>query len=414
MKIIKNCLVLIIILDIYSFAQTNSFYSQIGVGIPQYSFSARRLGMGELGAAVDDKDFISVLNPASWNAIELTRIEFGVSFNGLFVKSSDDNKFFTNNYFSGFAVAFPVSRDNGISLVLGLVPITRVLYETEFNVNDPSISYGNYTTDITGSGGISKMFIGSSYKLPFDLSVGASLDYYFGNITYNSQVTFNDSNNVSSTFSLLNKINGIGGTFGMISPDLNNIFNITGVKNIKLGLSLNLASNLNVDTNFTKRTTEFEDTISHGNTNIKLPLRIVGGMSFMVGNSYLFSLDYLYQPWKDYRYSGLPNPSLRDSRKFSVGMEYRPNPSGHDFKDLMIWRFGLGYESTPYQINGVNINQFSVSGGVSLPFDVGNTVDLGIQYTSRGTTQNNLVEENVVQFDVGISFGELWFVRPDR
>ncbi len=44
-----------------------------------------------------------------------------------------------------------------------------------------------------------------------------------------------------------------------------------------------------------------------------------------------------------------------------------------------------------------DINQFSVFGGLSYPLGVDNTIDFAIEYSNRGTTENNLLNENAIK-----------------
>jgi hypothetical protein len=69
--------------------QSGSSYTRLGLGDIEYSYSSRRLGMGQLGVSVADADFINSLNPAGWYLLSKTRVEFGINYNGTFV--SDDN-----------------------------------------------------------------------------------------------------------------------------------------------------------------------------------------------------------------------------------------------------------------------------------------------------------------------------------
>ena len=68
---------LLSVLFIETFGQSGSAYTRIGIGDMEYSPSARRLGIGQMGVSVSDPDFISIQNPASLNMLRKTRIETG-------------------------------------------------------------------------------------------------------------------------------------------------------------------------------------------------------------------------------------------------------------------------------------------------------------------------------------------------
>ena len=145
---------------------------------------------------------------------------------------------------------------------------------------------------------------------------------------------------------------------------------------------------------------------------INIPFRLTLGTSTVFNKKYLLCLDYLYQPWSEYKINGVNSSELRNLHKVSLGFEYQPpkNP-GSSFWEQIMWRAGLSYEATQYLVNNEGINKYSISGGLSMPISNENTLDLAVQYSMRGNKDLNLIEENVIRVSLGISFGELWFVR---
>lgn len=402
-----------LILSGVGFSQTTSFYSQLGIGEPDYSYSARRSGMGDLGVAIVDRDFISVLNPASWRYINLTRVEVGSKYNGLMVKDSKKSYFFSEMYFSGFTFGFPVQRDYGIAAVLGIIPYSRISYESI--LSGTSSSNDDYSVTYKGEGGLSKAFLGSSVTLPYDFGIGLSLDYYFGNLVYSAETEFTNSDNLSTFYETRMKASGIGGTFGLTSPDFSKLLTDSeNISDFKFGFAVSFISSLNCDSGFTKKTQYILDTVYTGNTSLKVPFRIVAGFGMKFNKSYQVYLDYLYQNWSDYKSGTYGMDNLKPVNKISAGLEYRKNPSGMEFDDLMIWRTGISYETTPYYLYGEHIKQYTVSGGVSLPISRENTLDLSIQYLIRGKNSSGLIKENMFKVGAGLSFGELWFLRYEK
>ena len=77
-------------------AQSSSTYSRSGIGDLMYSYSAKALGMGQGGVAVSDRDFVNVINPASWNRLRLTRMEFGFDYVGVNVFDNSGTSFLFN------------------------------------------------------------------------------------------------------------------------------------------------------------------------------------------------------------------------------------------------------------------------------------------------------------------------------
>ena len=184
---LKSLIAFLIFSSSFSLAQNSSTYTRLGIGDLMYSYSGRSLGMGESGVALSDNDFIGIINPAGWNGIVRTRVEFGGNYNGLFLSNNSSKKYYSETEFTGFTFGFPISRTYGIGAVIGILPYSNVSYKTiEDNSNESGVAGSKLTYE--GTGGLSKMFLGASYRLPIDLSIGATLDYYFGNLKYSSTI----------------------------------------------------------------------------------------------------------------------------------------------------------------------------------------------------------------------------------
>ncbi len=397
------------------FSQGNSSYTRIGLGDLNYSFSARKFAMGGLGVAVSDKNSLSEINPAAWNALNQTRVDFGFGYNGLFLSNNQNSAYSGNAEFNGFTLAFPISKDNGIGFALGMLPFTNVRYKVQQSYTLQQSTPQNYNITYEGNGGLSKLFFGSSYTLPFGVSIGATLDYYLGTINYTSTADFNNSSNISSSYLRTYRPNGLGSTFGLISPDLSSIFNSKSLTDLRLGFSANYVSNLNTDTILTSKSNVGIDTLGSGTVEINVPMRINAGISFTMNDSYLVTLDFASQAWHDYSFNNIKSSELRNSVKVSAGFEYQhKRVLGETFWEQFSLRAGLSYEQTPYIVNNKGIDEMSVSAGFSIPLGLENGLDVGLQYAIRGTKEANLMQEHRLRLDVGISLGEIWFLRRDN
>lgn len=400
-------ILLVLSVSVPILAQSNSAYTRKGIGDLVYSISARRLGMGQLGVSVPDADFISTINPASWYIIKRTRAEFSLEYSGISASANSLNKFYSDANFNGVVFAFPISSLYGISGGFGIVPYSNVSYEVVENIEPPSSSViGNYTLNLKGSGGISKIFVGSSYLLFGSFAAGATFDYYFGDLSYTETIEFGVSGRLRSIFTKQYSPKGFGGTFGIISPD---------ISGLRFGLSLNIISSLSTDTTAISASVLDTDTLSFGNVNMDIPYRLNAGLSYNLNKKFLFTLDYIFQPWSSYKLNGLTSNELVDLHKISTGFEFRPlQEPGSTFWEQIFFRIGFGFEKSQYYINGENIQQVSVFGGFSIPLSIENTLDIGMQFAARGTTKSNLVQENMVKLNVGLSLGEIWFVREEK
>lgn len=413
--IIKLLSIILFASQIFIYGQSSSSYSRIGIGDILYSYSASELAIGQLGSSLTYSSSINIVNPASWTGINRTRFETSISYSGLYISDNNSNQFNGKAQFAGFTIAFPISDSNGIGLALGLVPYSMVSYKVLGNENYLPATNDSYQVTYQGQGGLSKTFVGASYKLPFDLNIGASLEYYFGSLDYTSNASFTNTSDISTLYKRSYQPNGLGTTFGIITPDLSKLFHSQSVSNLRLGLSLNYISTLSTDTLLTSTSAVRTDTIGEGTTQMKIPLRLTAGLSFALDQKYIFSLDAATQAWSQYSFNGIQSNDLRNAMKVSAGFEFRPKVDiGTTTWEQIIWRAGFSYEQTQYQINNVGINQFSVSGGFSYPLSYANTLDIAVQYSTRGTKQSGLIKENMFKLNLGLSLGELWFLRHEE
>lgn len=412
MKILK-LFVLLVITHSIIFASGGSTYSRIGLGEFNYNFSARRVGLGGLGYSIVDKDFLSYTNPAGWNQLETTRFEAGYLVDAGNYSDKSNSVFNSNSYFNGLIFGFPISREHGISFAGGVVPYTNVHYDLVENVD--SILVSAHTVNYTGTGGISRLFFGTSLRLFKDFSVGAALDYYNGESKNTTAINFPSSSNFKSIENSRDiSYHGIGFTAGIISGDLSSLLSINFVKDLRIGISYTSKVNMSADSVNVYTTTIGSYNGSTGSLKADLPARFGIGTSFKVDKNYLFTLDYMSQSMEDFAWDGKKSISLQNAYKLSFGMEYRADYSETGFWNQTMLRAGISYEKTPYKVSGYSVDQLSLNAGVSMPLSYGNTIDLGFQYAKRGTQDFNLVKENIYRFNIAISIGELWFIQVER
>ena len=396
-------------------AQSSSSYSRYGIGDIDYSYSVRRMGMGELGTAAADANFISIVNPASLYKIDKTRFEFSLNSEATYLSNSQKTDYYADTDFGGFTFGIPINYRNGIGMAIGVVPFSNVSYEILEPYYPENSIFGDFKIKYTGEGGLSKVFVSSSFTLPMDLSIGASFDYYFGNTSYKARVEFVNSRIFASEYEIIHRNSGIGGTFGLISPDFSRLLSLRAFSDFRIGFAVNLFSNLRDDTLLTSISTFGINTLNQGVGEISIPTKYSLGMSFVLDYKFLICLDYSSQAWSNYLVNNVSSYPLQDAYKISGGFEYLPlNDIGNTFWEQIIFRAGLSYEQTQYIFYDTGINQYSASLGASLPLGTGNTVDIALMYSRRGTKESNLLQEDVIKLGLGLSLGELWFLRQEK
>ncbi len=414
MKILK----IIFFLVVYStilFSQSSSSYTRYGIGDINYTYSARSLGLAKTGVATLNKGFVEILNPASWAALSLTRIEFSLVLNGVQLNDNSNTALYTDADFKGFTFAFPISKRLGIGFASGLLPYSRISYNVvQFKEAEETVG-SDYTETYEGDGGLSRLFMGASVSIPFDWIFGATLEYYFGKRTYSSTIEFDDASFLPAEYEVDYRSTGFGTTVGLISQNFASLFNSESISNLRIGISVNLLSDLDTDTSLTINPRTVLDTVFSGSTQMSVPMRITAGLTLQLSNAYSFNLDYIYQPWSEFTVAAVTSSFMRDVHKIGFGFEYKPVLGiGKSSWELIMWRAGVSYEQTQYIINGIGINQLSVFAGLTFPLGFGDSFDIGLEFSQRGKLEENLIQENFFRINVGFSFGELWFQRVEK
>lgn len=418
-KTAKYILIISLMTVSLSAQQGGSVYSRFGVGYVENTHSGRRLGMGGLGIAVADADYINFLNPAGWHKLQQTRLELGFTYDGIKLDDGEQQAKHSDASLSGLTIGFPLDREYGIALSLGLVPVTNVSYNVigteSYHLNVDLED--EYTVDYSGKGGLSQVYIGLSWKTPLDVIIGATYEYFVGKIEYVTSLTFVNSEVFTDVaYTSTKSYYGPGATFGLISNDFADLLGMTNVEDFRFGLMYTVYSDLNTDT--TLASTSIAGLIEHedGTVKSKIPSRIGAGVSLTWNKNYLFLADYLFQPWSDYRFNGVPDLNLKNQHRISLGFEYRnvDRRSNDTFWEQFDVRGGLSFEDSQYEVFGENITQLFFHFGFSLPIGDFNSMDVGLAYGFRGKTESNLIREDIFRATVSVSLGEVWFVRQDR
>ncbi len=398
-----------------SFASGGSLYTRYGVGDVFHYFTARNMSLGGGGySLLATPDNFSPINPASWSSIKFTQFNIGIIYDGMKLSNNTENVFYSTTKFSGFNLGFPLDKDLGLSMVMGLMPVSNVEYEVDNVlanqiVGSPKFSY-------VGDGSINKVYLGFSYKLPYDFRIGGTFEYYTGDITYSSTMTFDNTSTFSNaTFKKELSYRGIGSTVGLISGDISKLFDNSIISNWRLGLTFVISPNLNTDSTETSITKIGSNTTQSALVSTNLPVKIGIGTSFILNKNYLILVDYIFQPWSKFTFNNVADNNLRNLTRFSLGFEYKNSGASRTgFWEQIKFRGGLSYEQTQYRILGEDINEYGIYGGFSIPIGPLSNLDVGISYGVRGTKNLNLIQENFIKTSVSISFGELWFIRRER
>tara|TARA_B100000780_G_C21122607_1_gene454890 strand:+ start:2366 stop:3709 length:1344 start_codon:yes stop_codon:yes gene_type:complete len=412
----------------------NSPYSFFGIGDLYSDGLVKNLSMGDTKYAIFDAFHANPANPASYSSLETTT--FNVAFNVQSNRLSSDNVDQRYDEFGlrYFSLGLPVAKRFG--LALGLTPVSRIGY----NISNVSVVENEVIeSSYTGSGGVSKVYIGGSYSIVKDslqtLSLGGNLGYYFGPIQNTRYVEF--PNNTSAYTSYVNSrenVSDLRYTLGL--QYRRNISRLLTSKQhleryISVGGSYNFAGDMNTRREYFATSlsgSAIRDSVSfiRDTGAIYIPEKWGAGITFELHNSetnrrLLLAADYEFSPWSQMEKFD-ENQNLNDAWQSSFGIEFFPDDEAtRGFLKMMRYRAGFRYGQSYYKVQEQDINYYGISFGLGLPLvksrsaqRFSSSINLGVEYGQRAFDNTGLIDEQFTTFTVGITlspgFWDKWFV----
>ena len=403
-------------LNLLGQSRISSPYSYYGIGNLSESKSARLTAMGGISYGFNSPYTVNNSNPASYSSFD--SLSFLFEAGGVFnsqglqnTKTSQNSSYASLGY---LFFGFPVTQWWRTSF--GLTPYSQIGYK--ISEDTTLINIGKVQNTYEGNGGVNKVYIGNSFKLFKNFSVGFNASYLFGPIDKKRSIYFPDSVYMISTrVKDDSKAGGFLFDFG-----LNYKIQIKKTS-ISFGLIYGLQSNLNVSRNrlvesFTKSTSGIEyikDTILNTSSEegkIFIPQKIGGGIGVSINNRWNFGVDYTWQQWEKYTYYGSKDTSMQNMMQVAAGLEFIPNINSNNYLNKIAIRAGFHYTSSSLILKNTSINEFGISFGLGLPLRKSkSSINMTIEYGQKGTTNNNLIKENYTRITIGFSSFDRWFLK---
>jgi hypothetical protein len=133
------------------------------------------------------------------------------------------------------------------------------------------------------------------------------------------------------------------------------------------------------------------------------------GIAFHTPRSTL-AADVTLKKWAEARLE--EHTVLRDTKRFSLGYEYKANPEAESYWDAIRLRSGF-YLQENYLVLGKNsFSEWGWSLGLGLPVGAGRgAISLTYNFNQSGTTANNLIRQQANVFVLEFTIRDWWFVR---
>lgn len=432
---IKNILFLLVIvpfsLKVNAQTTINSPYSKYGVGVLRSESFNQNFALGGAGIGFRSNNSLNLLNPASYSDISITTVEFGVTNNAVRLKDQTQSQFQNKAYIDHIAFGFPVIN-NKWGMSFGMLPYSSVGYSYE-NQDFAVLAEGD-TIDLNyiynGDGGLNKAYFGNALNFNLDstsnISFGVNINLMFGSINSDKKVIYG---NIPYALNLwqINRSSLVDYNFDFGLQYRKTFENAESEKyNLTIGAIYALAKGMSSKDSELIRT--FTGTVDRGfikdtvlNVDeqrgiLDLPSQIGGGIVFEKQNKWSILLDYKATAWNNVQNNESDFFSYKMSHSINGGFEFIPKYDAfNNYFKRVKYRIGAKYKTAYISINDKDINEYGITFGLSFPMKRTDTalpgLNLGVELGKRGTTEADLVEESFLNFNIGITINDRWFIK---
>ena len=403
-------------------------YSVFGIGDLSKQGTAVNKGMGGVGIAMRDPHIINYLNPAAVTARENQSFmaDFGLAQGNRLYKQHDIKS--ANNTFNiyNFVISFPVYKT--LALYGGITPFSDIGYNFSSVVTNPSVigHTGNISYTAEGYGSLYNLFLGAGVDLFKGMSVGAELEYIFGNLDKKSTQRFSESSFRSVYGGFDMTLHGTTAKVGLqyefpIGSGLTATAGATyrlgaGIKGFVDEFRYTSISSV-ADTLISRK-----DTLQNNPGRAKFGDEIGIGIALRGGDKWSAEVNYLRSDWsasgmdKVRGFSNVGGSVFSATTSQSVRAGFSIVPNRNDIRYYIrrvTYRAGAYWDQAYYKLDGNSVNTIGLTFGVTLPvFRWSNGLTFGVDLGQRGSTNGNMVRERFLNFNIGINIFDIWFIKP--
>ncbi len=403
---------------------TVSPYSYFGIGDLRSASTVENQMMGGI-AIYADSIHLNLQNPASYgklglktqNKVGLMVYAAGISYKQLTLKSATAQEKSTVANLDYLALGFSLGKGFGVGF--GIMPYSSVGYNLvsrSENTNNAQV-----VNTYFGTGGLSRVYLSAGYEFTKDFSFGITASFNFGTLD-NQRTQIVENVQFGTLDNRTSRINGM---------DFNYALNYTPT--IKGKNKLYTSIRVNTQANLTSRNTQQIGSFSTANlqnievlnvdllsrgledTEVKIPAKTTFGLGYGEDMKWFLGAEYSFQSKGTYttEFIQIDNLAYQNASSFAFGGYFVPDhTSFNSYLKRITYRAGLRVDKTGMIVDNTEINNFGITFGVGLPLGRSfSNLNIGFEFGKRGTTKNDLIEENYFKINLGLSLNDLWFQK---
>ena len=401
-----------------SSSSTSTPYSRYGFGTLAGTSFGWGDAMGGIGIGLRNGFHINTANPASYTSIDsLTFLmEFGLDARFTYSKTTESNNFRNDLNFNHLTFGIPFTKWWAGSF--GLLPYSSKGYDI---ISSQGLLELKSTSNFSGTGTLTKVYVGNAFRLGKNLSLGINTWFMFGKMNDNVYFYFPyDANTYDYLKDQSLIVNGFGITTGLQ-------YQITTKNSNSLTIGATFEPKMNVHSKYTiheeralfrgsSTASAIVDTIQHvvsKENGLQVPISYGAGFSYTIRNKITFGADAFFQQWQDLNFMGKPVDYLTNSSKYSAGFEYTPNQySIKSYWERVSYRGGGFIENSYLTLNGVQIKGYAATFGFGFPLGRSRSaLNVAFELGRLGTTDFELIQETYGKITIHLMLHDRWFFK---
>ena len=410
----RNIFISLLLLN-YIHAQ--SVFNAYGLGLSKRGHYAATSGAGSIGLVPTFHPGVSLDNPATWPGLKFTYISG--SYNSRSVGLENRNDITYGNGLDKIQFVIPIQDRYAIGVSLKLVNNHNSYFKTDSSTFDFQGKNLITNKEFRSGGGLLAGSFGVSFPMNEKMGLGFSVDRLFGSSRDEHSLVLNDIHyrmfNIRTYSGTVMNLNFAGNfyndndlivlTFARIS--------MTGKPVSGTLYQFDLFEDRN--DNYTYDPDDYPATVNVDTIEVS-DIYAPNSFSFGLNAGFRNDLNIFgeFQIWSDEassaNYESIYTDQIGSKTHFGGGIVKFGNIGARAWQDKLTFRLGAFKESYGLKYSGKTINENGITMGIGFKFAVtGNQLDFSYRTGSRSI--NGDYKELVKEFNIGLSLGDVWFLR---
>ena len=410
----RNIFISLLLLN-YIHAQ--SVFNAYGLGLSKSGHYTATSGAGSIGLVPTFHPGVSLDNPATWPGLKFTYISG--SYNSQSVSLDNRNNITYGNGLDKIQFVIPIQDRYAIGVSLKLVNNHNSYFKTDSSTFDFQGKNLITNKEFRSGGGLLAGSFGVSFPMNEKMGLGFSVDRLFGSSRDEHSLVLNDIHyrmfNIRTYSGTVMNLNFAGNFYN--DNDLIVLafarISMTGKPVSGTLYQFDLFEDRNG--NYTYDPDDYPATVNVDTIEVS-DIYAPNSFSFGLNAGFRNDLNIFgeFQIWSDEassaNYESIYTDQIGSKTHFGGGIVKFGNIGARAWQDKLTFRLGAFKESYGLKYSGKTINENGITMGIGFKFAVtGNQLDFSYRTGSRSI--NGDYKELVKGFNIGLSLGDVWFLR---